>query len=73
MTLVADTEFTMKMIDTPAVTEPAARIAAALLGHPVKIRCKVRGKAGPAAGQKDPLDALMSFGRQHDGIITIQK
>jgi len=73
LTLVADTEFTKKMIDKPTVTEPAARIASALLGRPMRLRCTVRGKTGPAVGAADPMDALMSFGRQHEGLVTFQK
>jgi len=73
LTLLADGEFVKNMIDIPQVKEPAARVASALLGRNVRIRCAVRGKNTPAAGGKDPLDALMHFGRQHGDIITIKK
>ncbi|MGN0979991.1 MAG: DNA polymerase III subunit gamma/tau [Candidatus Avoscillospira sp.] len=73
LTLVADTGFVLKQIDTPAVLEPAARIASALLGQPMKVRCTLKGKTNPMTGGKDPLQDLLAFGKQHEDIVTIRE
>ncbi len=70
--LVADTGFVKKIVDVPEVLDPAARIAAALLGRPVKVACILKGKNFPKAGGKDPLNDLLDFGRAHDSIVTIK-
>ncbi len=73
LTLVADTGFVLKQIDTPAVLEPATRIASALLGQPMKVRCTLKGKTNPMTGGKDPLQDLLAFGKQHEDIVTIRE
>ena len=73
LTLVAGTGFVLKQIDTPAVLEPAARIASALLGQPMKVRCTLKGKTNPMTGGKDPLQDLLAFGKQHEDIVTIRE
>ncbi len=72
LTLVADNAFVKNMIDIPEVLEPAGRIASAMLGRPIRVRCVEKSK-NAAFGGKDPLNDLVSFGRTHDTIITIEE
>ena len=72
LTLAADSKFVKDMIDVPEVLEPAARIASAMLGRPMRVRCVEKSKVSASADGKDPLQALVDFGRQHNDIITIK-
>ncbi len=72
LTLVAESEFVKKIIDTPDVHEKAVRCASALLGRPISVRIVQKSKHAPGAGGRDPLQDLMSFGQAHNDIFTIK-
>ena len=67
--LVAETDFIKNMVDIPAVLEPAARIASALLGSPMQARCVKKGAQRKAASAEDPFNALVRFGQEHNDVI----
>ncbi len=71
LTLIADSRFVKNMIDVPEVLEPARRIASAMLGRPMNVRCVEKTKAA-AMGGKDPMNDLVKFGQQHQNIVTIK-
>ncbi len=71
LTLVAESKFVKSMIDLPEVLGPAAQIATAMLGRPMRAKCTERSKGG-APGGKDLLNDLVKFGQQHDNIIKIK-
>ena len=73
LTLVADTAFVKQMVDIPQVAEAAAEAASAVLSRPIRVRFTVKGKNGPAVGGPDPMESLLSFGRQHSDIIKIKE
>ncbi|MBQ9967930.1 MAG: DNA polymerase III subunit gamma/tau [Oscillospiraceae bacterium] len=66
--LVAETDFIKNMVDIPQVTEPAARIASALLGRPMQVRCIKRGTQLQTPSE-DPFNALVRFGQEHTDVI----
>ena len=70
LTLLTASSFEKKMLDTPEVLEPAARIASGLLGRPVRVRVEERGKKASASGEAS-FNQLLRFGREHDNVITI--
>ena len=72
LTLEAESNYVKCVLDRPEVLEPAARIATALLGRPIRVRCVQRQKRG-AAGADDPLRSLVDFGRSHPDLINIKK
>ena len=72
LNLVAESDFAKKVVDCPEVVETAARIAAELLGRPVRVRCIMRGQKVPG-GENDPMRALLTFGQEHTDIINIKK
>jgi len=72
LTLVADSKFVKSMLDIPEVLEPAVRIASAMLGRPIRVRCMEKNKTTAMIGGKDPLQELVSFGQMHEGMITIK-
>ena len=72
LTLVADSKFVKSMLDIPEVLEPAVRIASAMLGRPIRVRCMEKNKNTAMVGGKDPLQELVSFGQMHEGMITIK-
>jgi len=56
-------------VDTPKVLEPAARVASALLGRPLRARCVEQNKRNldnDASFQK-----LLDFGQTHEDIVKI--
>ena len=73
LTLVAESKFVKNILDIPDVLEPAARIASAMLGRPIRAKCAERNKLAGAAGGKDLLNDLVAFGQEHDTIISIKK
>ena len=72
LNLVAESDFVKRVVDCPEVVETAARIAAELLGRPVRVRCIMRGRNVPS-GENDPMRALLTFGEEHTDIINIKK
>ena len=72
LTLVAESSFVKKMLDIPEVLEPAAEIASAMLGRPIRVRCAEKGKLS-AAGGKDLMNDLVKFGQSHNNIISIKE
>ena len=72
LNLVAESDFAKKVVDCPEVVETAARIAAELLGRPVRVHCIKRGQKVPG-GENDPMRALLTFGQEHTDIINIKK
>ena len=68
LVLVADSDFVKNVVDNPDVLEPAARIASALLGGAVRVRCEKKGSRAPA-GQQDAFASLVQFGEQHKDIV----
>ena len=72
LTLVADNQFVKNMIDIPEVLEPATRMATAMLGRPVRVRC-VEASKNARFGEHDPMNDLISFGQEHQNIITIEE
>ena len=72
LNLVAESDFAKRVVDCPEVVETAARIAAELLGRPVRVRCIKRGQKVPG-GENDPMRALLTFGQEHTDIINIKK
>ena len=66
--LVAETDFVKNVVDIPAVLEPAARIASALLARPIQVRCIKKGTQTRAPAE-DPFNALVRFGQEHKDII----
>ena len=73
LTLVAESRFVKNILDIPEVLEPAARIASAMLGKPIRVRCVERNKSAGMAGGKDLLNDLVAFGQKHDSIISIKE
>ena len=73
ITLVAESKFVKNILDIPEVLEPAARIASAMLGRPMRARCIERTKNVGMAGGKDLLNDLVAFGQKHDSIISIKE
>ena len=69
LTLVAETDFVKNVVDIPQVLEPATRIASALLGRPMRVRCAKRG--AKTVSQNDAFDSLLKFGQEHSDVITI--
>ena len=69
LSLVAETDFVKNVVDIPDVLEPAARIAAALLGRPIKVRCIKKGKQ--VQSNSDAFNDLLRFGQAHNDIIKI--
>ena len=69
LTLVAETDFVKNVVDIPQVLEPAARIASALLGRPMRVRCAKRG--AKTASNNDAFDLLLKFSQEHSDVITI--
>ena len=63
-------QFTMEMVDKPAVLELVARKASAQLGRPVTAKA-VDKTAIPENNAK--MDQLLSFGRAHSDIIKIKE
>ena len=68
LVLIAETDFVKNVVDIPAVLEPAARIASALLGRPMKARCIKKG-AETRTALDDPFRALIQFGQEHNDVI----
>jgi len=73
ITLVAESKFVKNILDIPEVLEPAARIASAMLGRPMRARCVERNKSAGMVGGKDLLNDLVAFGQKHDSIISIKE
>ena len=73
ITLVAESKFVKNILDIPEVLEPAARIASAMLGRPMRARCVERNKNARTVGGKDLLNDLVAFGQKHDSIISIKE
>lgn len=72
LTLAAEGGFVKKMLDVPEVLEPAAEIASAMLGKPIRVRCAEKNKLSPAGG-KDLMNELVKFGQNHENIISIKE
>ena len=72
LTLAAESKFVKNILDIPEVLEPAARIASAMLGRPIRVKCAERGKTAGTVGGKDLLNDLVAFGQEHDTIISIK-
>ena len=70
LTLAADTEFVLNIIRKPEVQELVQKKATAALGRPVAVRFALKGQI--AENGKDPMDALVAFGGQHNDIFTIK-
>ena len=70
LTLVAQSEFIKNMIEIPEVLEPAARIASALLGRPVRVRCVKKGSFNKPSNA-DAFNSLLRFGQEHNDVIKI--
>ena len=66
--LIAETDFVKNVVDIPAVLEPAAHIASALLGRPMKARCIKKG-AETRTASDDPFRSLIQFGQEHSDVI----
>ncbi len=73
LTLIADSSFTKTMLDIPEVLEPAVRIASAMLGRPIRVRCVEKSKKAASFGGRDPMADLVDFGQQHGSIISIKE
>lgn len=70
LTLVAQTDFVKNVVDIPEVLEPATRIAAALLGRPIKVRCAKRGQVNRPSND-EAFKSLLQFGQEHNDVIKI--
>ena len=67
--LVAQTDFVKNMVDVPAVLEPASRIASALLGRQMRVRCEKKGKQNQ--GTSNAFGDLVRFGQEHSDVIKL--
>ena len=72
LTLAAEGGFVKKMLDIPEVLEPAAEIASAMLGKPMRVRCAEKSKLSAQSG-KDLMNDLVKFGQNHENIISIKE
>ena len=72
LTLAAEGGFVKKMLDIPEVLEPAAEIASAMLGKPMRVRCVEKNKLSGHNG-KDLMNDLVKFGQKHENIISIKE
>ncbi len=72
LTLVAESSFVQEMLNIPEVLDPAAEIASAMLGRPMRVRCLEKSKLKAAQGGKDLLSDLVRFGQEHETIISIK-
>jgi len=70
LTLIAETEFVKNVVDIPQVLEPAAQIASALLGRPMKVRCVKKGSLNRPTND-DAFQSLLQFGQEHNDVIKI--
>ena len=69
LVLVAETDFVKNVVDIPEVLEPAERIASALLGRPIRVRCAKKGKQ--TASNPSAFQELLKFGQAHNDVIKI--
>ena len=67
LVLIAETDFVKNVVDIPEVLEPAARIASALLGRAIRVRCTKKGQQRRTGG--DGFDSLIRFGQEHADIV----
>ena len=72
LTLVAESDFVRKMLDVPEVLTPAAEIASAMLGRPMRVRCVDKKKMNAAGRGKDLMNELVRFGQEHETIVSIK-
>ena len=70
LTLVAETDFVKNVVDIPEVLGPAAQIASALLGRPMKVRCAKKGMLNKPSND-DAFQSLLQFGQEHNDVIKI--
>ena len=70
LTLVADSEFVRDIIKRPDVEALIREKAAAVIGKPVAVRFALKGQVTQSG--KDPMDALVAFGGEHNDIFTIK-
>lgn len=70
LTLVAESDFVLNIIRKPAIQELVQKKASAVLGRPIGVKFALKGQV--AQSGKDPMDALVAFGGQHEDIFTIK-
>lgn len=71
--LVAPSVFERDQLEKANVSEPASRIASALLGRSVRARCVLRGRKQSDPGGEQVFQSLMDFGEQHSDVIKINQ
>ena len=68
--LQAENQLACKMVTGGSLMEALKQKTAALLGRPVAVKVTVAGPGGPDG--EDPMEALLSFGAQHQDIFEIK-
>ncbi len=69
LVLKCDTDFVVKQVDKPELTQLIVRKASAKLGRPLRVQVV----DGSASASNPHLQQLMDFGRAHSGVIRIKE